>query len=218
MSMENVEISPLVGGATVATVADMDDTAWYIVQVISGREKSFIKALDAKFEEDSSLKLDIVEVFIPTERVVGRKNGKEQLTERKFYPNYIFVRMKMSSHNWHLINRMSMVKGFVGERNKRVVKKTSIEATNQQAWLAPNKISVDEITKMRERMDEGAGRPKPKIEFTIGENVRIKTGAFTDFSGDVTDVNYEQSRITVRVNVFSKQTPVEIDFEQVEKV
>ncbi len=183
---------------------------WYILQVTPGREKRIVADLKDRFAE-SEHGSDFDEIFVPAEEVVERKAGKERITERKFYPNYLFIRMRMNPQSWHLVSRAPLVKGFVGDPNKRGL-------TAPGEWREPSPLQEEEIARMRERITEGADKPRPKIEFAVGENVRIKTGAFTDFIGDVTSVNYEQSRITVRVNVFSKQTPVEIDFEQVEKI
>ena len=184
---------------------------WYTVQVTPGREKKVIADLKHRFE-DSGLDADFKEIFVPAEEVIERKDGKERITERKFYPSYLFVRMHMRPETWHLISRAPMVKGFVGDPNKRGLTPPGAK------WKEPAPLADSEIERIRERVHERSDKPRPKIEFSIGENVRIKAGAFADFLGDVTDVNYEQSRITVRVNVFSKQTPVEIDFEQVEKI
>ena len=188
-----------------------DNMRWYTVQVTPGREKKVIADLQYRFE-NSGLGADFDEIFVPAEEVIERKDGKEKITERKFYPSYLFVRMHMCPETWHLISRAPMVKGFVGDPNKRGLTAPSAK------WKEPTPLPDSEIEKIRDRVLERSDKPRPKIEFAIGENVRIKSGAFADFLGDVTDVNYEQSRITVRVNVFSKQTPVEIDFEQVEKI
>ncbi|MCY4325048.1 MAG: transcription termination/antitermination protein NusG [Betaproteobacteria bacterium] len=184
---------------------------WYTVQVRPGREKTVIADLQYRFA-NSEFKSDFEEIFVPAEEVIERKDGKEKISERKFYPSYLFVRMHMRPETWHLISRAPMVKGFVGDPNKRGA------AVPGAKWKEPAPLADAEIEKIRARVLERSDKPRPKIEFSIGENVRIKAGAFADFLGDVTDVNYEQSRITVRVNVFSKQTPVEIDFEQVEKI
>ena len=186
---------------------------WYTIQVTPGREKKVIADLQCRFE-NSGLAADFDEIFVPAEEVIERKEGKERITERKFYPSYLFVRMHMRPETWHLINRAPMVKGFVGDPNKRGQSAPGVK----WKWREPAPLADAEIDKIRDRVLERSDKPRPKIEFSIGENVRIKSGAFADFLGDVTDVNYEQSRITVRVNVFSKQTPVEIDFEQVEKI
>ncbi len=182
---------------------------WYCLRVTANREKSFklqLEALKEKLKSQGSSPDQFGEVFMPSEEVVEMRKGKRVVSQRKFYPNYVFIEMEMNPQNWNLINRLPMTKGFVGDPGTRT------------SWQEPQPISDAEINKIRSFVAEGSEKPKPKVMFAEGEAVRIKDGPFTNFTGNVIDVNYESNRISVSVNVFSRPTEIQIDFEQVEKM
>ena len=185
---------------------------WYAVQVASNRVASFIKTLNERLQDndDDEMKEKFGDIFCPAEDVIERKQGKKRVTSRVYFPNYIFIEMEMDPKTWHLINRLPMTKGFVGDSNTN-------QAGNDE-WQPPQPVNRDEIEKIKLRVNEGQDKPKPKVMFEIGESVRIKEGAFTNFTGNVNDINYETSRITVSVNVFNRPTEIQIDFEHVEKM
>ena len=132
--------------------------------------------------------------------MVEVKNGIKRTTERKFFPGYVLVEMVMDDDTWHLVKHTSKVTGFVGGARNR-----------------PAPISEDEVMKIVNQMQEGSDRPKHKVEFDVGEYVRVKEGPFADFNGTVEEVNYEKSKLRVLVTIFGRATPVELEFGQVEK-
>ena len=127
-------------------------------------------------------------------------NGARRTTERRLFPGYVFVEMVMEDDTWHLVKHTSKVTGFVGGAKNR-----------------PAPISEDEIRKIVDQMQEGTEKPRHKIEFMVGEMVRVKEGPFADFNGSVEEVNYEKNRLRVSVTIFGRATPVELEFSQVEK-
>jgi transcriptional antiterminator NusG len=139
-------------------------------------------------------------VLVPMEEVVEIKNGQKKTTERKFFPGYVLVEMVMDDETWHLIKHTNKVTGFVGGVKNR-----------------PAPISEAEVMKIVTQMQEGTEKPRHKVEFIVGEFVRVKDGPFTDFTGSVEDVNYDKSKVRVAVTIFGRSTPVELDFSQIEK-
>jgi len=138
--------------------------------------------------------------LVPMEEVVEIKNGQKKTTERKFFPGYVLVEMVMDDDSWHLIKHTNKVTGFVGGAKNR-----------------PSPISEAEVAKIVNQMQEGTEKPRHKIEFMVGEFVRIKDGPFADFNGSIEDVNYDKSKVRVSVTIFGRSTPVELEFSQVEK-
>ncbi|MBL8514068.1 MAG: transcription termination/antitermination protein NusG, partial [Betaproteobacteria bacterium] len=137
---------------------------------------------------------------VPTEEVVEMKSGAKSLSERRFFPGYILVQMEMTDETWHLVKSTPKVTGFIGG------------AANK-----PTPISQKEVDNILNQVKEGVEKPKPKVLFEVGESVRVKDGPFTDFNGNVEEVNYDKSKIRVSVLIFGRATPVELDFGQVEK-
>ena len=128
------------------------------------------------------------------------KSGAKSLSERRFFPGYILVQMEMTDETWHLVKSTPKVTGFIGGTANK-----------------PSPISQKEVDNILNQVKEGVEKPKPKVLFEVGENVRVKDGPFTDFNGNVEDVNYDKSKIRVSVLIFGRSTPVELDFAQVEK-
>jgi transcriptional antiterminator NusG len=137
---------------------------------------------------------------VPTEEVVEMKNGQRRTTERKFFPGYVLVEMVMDDDTWHLVKHTNKVTGFVGGAKNR-----------------PAPISEEDVQKIVNQMQEGTDKPRHKVEFVVGEYVRVKEGPFTDFNGTVEEVNYEKNKMRVSVTIFGRATPVELEFSQVEK-
>lgn len=188
---------------------------WYCLQLIANREKSFMESLAERIDRaGGDMGERFGEVFMPAEEVVEIKKGKRKVSQRKFFPSYVFIEMDMTPETWHLVNRLPMIKGFVGDTNA----KGATPHTGTREWHEPQPVSKDEIDRIRSQVKEGADKPRPKVMFEIGEAVRIKEGPFTNFTGNVNDVNYETSRISVSVNVFNRPTEIQIAFEQVEKM
>jgi transcriptional antiterminator NusG len=172
---------------------------WYVVHAYSGFEKSVQRTLLERIER-SGLKEQFGQILVPVEEVVEMKAGQKSISERKFFPGYILVQMEMSDDTWHLIKSTPKVTGFVGGTATK-----------------PTPISDKEVQNILDQIREGVEKPKPKVLFEVGEAVRVKEGPFTDFHGNVEEVNYDKSKLRVAVMIFGRSTPVELDFGQVEK-
>jgi transcription termination/antitermination protein NusG len=173
---------------------------WYVVHAYSGMEKAVERNLRERIDR-AGMQDKFGRILVPTEEVVELKNGKKAVTERRFFPGYVLVEMAMDDESWHLVKHTSKVTGFVGGAKNR-----------------PAPISEAEVMKIVNQMQEGVEKPRPKVEWTVGEVVRVKEGPFTDFNGSVEEVNYDKSKVRVSVTIFGRATPVELDFSQVEKV
>ena len=173
---------------------------WYVVHAYSGFEKSVSRALEDRINR-AGMKDKFGKILVPVEEVVEMKGGQKHMSERKFFPGYVLVEMEMADDTWHLVKHTSKVTGFVGGAKNR-----------------PSPISEAEVLKIVHQMQEGVEKPRPKVQWEVGETVRIKEGPFTDFNGAVEDVNYDKSKVRVSVTIFGRATPVELDFAQVEKV
>ncbi len=184
---------------TAENAAPANNMRWYVVHAYSGMEKAVERNLRERIDR-AGMQSKFGRILVPTEEVVELKNGKKAVTERRFYPGYVLVEMDMADDTWHLVKHTSKVTGFVGGARNR-----------------PAPISEAEVAKIVNQMQEGVDKPKPKVEWTVGELVRVKEGPFTDFNGAVEEVNYEKSKVRVSVTIFGRATPVELDFMQVEK-
>jgi len=172
---------------------------WYIVHAYSGMEKAVERNIAERIAR-ASMQSKFGRVLVPTEEVVEIKAGQKKTTERRLFPGYVFVEMVMDDESWHLVKHTNKVTGFVGGAKNR-----------------PAPISEVEVQKIVSQMQEGTEKPRHKTEFMVGEYVRVKEGPFTDFNGSVEDVNYEKNRLRVSVMIFGRSTPVELEFDQVEK-
>lgn len=139
--------------------------------------------------------------MIPMEQVVEMVKGEKKTSKRKFFPGYILVQMEMNDRTWHLVKNTPKVTGFVGA------------AANQQ----PPPITDKEVERLTVQISEGTLKPKPKVHFDDGDNVRVIDGPFSNFNGTVEEVNADKGRLKVLVSIFGRATPVELDFMQVEK-
>ena len=173
---------------------------WYVVHAYSGMEKAVERNLRERIDR-AGMQSKFGRILVPTEEVVELKNGKKAVTERRFFPGYVLVEMLMDDESWHLVKHTNKVTGFVGGARNR-----------------PAPISEAEVMKIVNQMQEGVEKPRPKVQWTVGEPVRVKEGPFTDFNGSVEEVNYEKSKVRVSVTIFGRATPVELDFSQVEKI
>jgi transcription termination/antitermination protein NusG len=173
---------------------------WYVVHAYSGMEKSVARALQERIER-AGLQSCFGRILVPTEEVVEIKGGKRAITERRLYSGYVLVEMEMTDEAWHLVKTTAKVTGFLGGTANR-----------------PSPLSQREVDEILQRMQEGFEKPRPKVLFEVGEMVRIKEPPFTDFNGNVEEVNYEKNRLRVSVTIFGRSTPVELEFSQVEKV
>jgi transcriptional antiterminator NusG len=172
---------------------------WYVVHAYSGMEKAVERNIQERIAR-AGMESKFGRILVPMEEVVEVKNGQKKTTERKFFPGYVLVEMVMDDESWHLVKHTNKVTGFVGGAKNR-----------------PAPISEAEVLKIVNQMQEGTDKPRHKIEFVVGEYVRVKDGPFTDFNGSVEDVNYEKSKVRVSVTIFGRSTPVELEFSQIEK-
>ena len=192
----------LASGTTAEPVsaAPASTKRWYVVHAYSGMEKTVERNLRERIDR-SEIKGKFGRILVPMEEVVELKNGKKAVTERRFFPGYVLVEMDMDDDSWHLVKHTAKVTGFVGGAKNR-----------------PSPISEAEVQKIVHQMQEGVEKPRPKVEWVVGELVRVKEGPFTDFNGAIEDVNYEKSKVRVSVTIFGRATPVELDFTAVEKI
>ena len=194
-----MQVAGLVGTPETLAPTTNPDLRWYIVHAYSGMEKAVERNITERINR-AGMQNKFGRILVPTEEVVEMRNGKRKTTERRLFPGYVFVEMVMEDDTWHLVKHTSKVTGFVGCAKNR-----------------PAPISEAEIQKIVDQVQEGSDKPRHKIEFMVGELVRVKEGPFTDFNGSVEEVNYEKSRLRVSVAIFGRSTPVELEFSQVEK-
>jgi transcription termination/antitermination protein NusG len=172
---------------------------WYVVHAYSGFEKSVQKNLLERIQR-SGMQDKFGQILVPVEEVIEMKSGQKSISERKFFPGYLLVQMDMTDESWHLVKSTAKVTGFVGGTSTK-----------------PTPISEKEVQNILQQVQEGVEKPKPKVLFEVGEAVRVIEGPFTDFHGNVEEVNYDKSKLRVSVLIFGRSTPVELDFGQVEK-
>lgn len=172
---------------------------WYVVHAYSGYENYVKEALLQRIRQDS-MEDKFGEILVPTEEVVELRAGQKRKSERKFFPGYVLVEMEMNDQTWHLVRSTPKVLGFIGGTSDK-----------------PAPITSKEADLILHRLSESTDKPKPKVLFEIGEVVRVIDGPFADFNGVVEEVNYEKSRLRVAVLIFGRSTPVELQFDQVEK-
>jgi transcriptional antiterminator NusG len=191
--------APLVESAMPVSTNSNPDLRWYVVHAYSGMEKAVERNILERINR-SGMRDKFGRILVPMEEVVEVKNGQKKTTERKFFPGYVLVEMVMDDDTWHLVKHTNKVTGFVGGSKNR-----------------PAPISEAEVSKIVNQMQQGTEKPRHKVEFMVGEFVRIKDGPFTDFNGSVEDVNYDKSKVRVSVTIFGRSTPVELEFSQIEK-
>jgi transcriptional antiterminator NusG len=172
---------------------------WYVVHTYSGFERKVKESLEQRVQSMGLGDL-IEEVLIPIENVVEMKGGKKLITPKKFYPGYILVRMLCTDQAWHVVRNTPKVTGFIG------------------SGKSPTPIPDEEVDQIIDQMTAAAEKPKPKFQFGKGDAVRIIDGPFTNFQGEVDEINEDRNTLKVMVTIFGRATPVELDFLQVEKL
>ena len=191
--------------------ADEDDPwtrpgSWYVVHTQSGYEKKVTANLHARIQS-MNMEDAIYEVVIPMEEVVEFKNGKKQTVQRKVFPGYLLVRCQMTDESWYCIRNTPGVTGFVGQSD-RGQKPTPLRRKEVRTFLSVKAGGSD----------AEAARPKPKLDYEEGESVRVKEGPFADFLGTIAEINPDHMKLKVLVNIFGRETLVEMDFSQVSKL
>ena len=197
--VETPPVEALAAAQVLATAPTNPDLRWYVVHAYSGMEKAVERNILERINR-AGMQDRFGRILVPMEEVVEIKNGQKKTTERKFFPGYVLVEMVMDDDTWHLVKHTNKVTGFVGGAKTR-----------------PSPISEAEVKKIVSQMQEGTEKPRHKVEFVVGEFVRVKDGPFTDFNGSVEDVNYEKSKVRVAVTIFGRATPVELEFSHIEK-
>ena len=178
---------------------------WYVVHTQSGYEKKATANLEARIQS-MDLEHKIYEVVIPTEEVVEFKNGKKQTVNKKVFPGYLLVRCEMDHESWYCIRNTPNITGFVGQ-NDRGQRPSPLRRREVRTFLAPKTPA-----------EQAAARPKPKLDYEVGEAVRVKEGPFADFAGEIAEINADHLKLKVLVNIFGRETLVEMDFSQVAKL
>jgi len=172
---------------------------WYVVHTYSGFENRAKKSLEERIVQ-FHMEPKFGEILIPTENVMELgKGGQKKTTKRKFFPGYMLVQMELNDETWHLVKATPKITGFVGSATQ------------------PPSIPESEVRKLTKQIDEGTLKPKPRVQFEEGENVRVVDGPFQNFNGVIETVNAEKGRLRVLVSIFGRSTPVELEFLQVEK-
>ena len=171
---------------------------WYIVQTFSGFEHKVAKTLKEIIKKNN-LDEKITEVLVPIHEVTEVKRGKRVQRKKKYFPSYVLVKMEMSKELYHIIKNIQKVTGFLGTTGN------------------PVPVSDNEIDKILGNIKEGLLVPEPSVTFDIGEQVKVCEGPFSSFSGLVEEVDEEKSRLKVSVSIFGRPTPIELEYNQVEK-
>jgi len=195
---------------TATDEAEVDDPwtrpgSWYVVHTQSGYEKKVTANLHARIQS-MNMEDQIYEVVIPMEEVVEFKNGRRQTVQRKVFPGYLLVRCEMSDESWYCIRNTPGVTGFVGQSRLG------------QRPVPLSRREVRTFLSVKAEGAEPATRAKPKLDYEVGESVRVKEGPFADFSGEIAEINADHLKLKVLVNIFGRETLVEMDFSQVAKL
>jgi len=172
---------------------------WYVVHTYSGHENK-VRENILKMIKTSSIGDQFGRLIVPTEEVAEMRKGKKTITTQKFFPSYILIEMFMTNDSWHLVNSIPGVTSFVGAGKK------------------PQPLSKPEVERILGRMDKEKQTITPEIPFTVGEHIRIKDGPFSDFTGVIDEISVERGKLKVLVSIFGRETPVELDFLQVEPI
>lgn len=172
---------------------------WYVIHAQTGQELKVKSSLESRIKEGPGGVL-IGQVLVPTERVAEVRGGKKRISERKFFPGYLLIEMEMTDESWHLVRTTPGVTGFIG------------------AGRRPVSLSPDEVAEILRQTEERKDKPASRVTFQKGEGVRVIEGPFTNFSGVIEEVNPSRGKLKVLVSIFGRQTPVELEFWQVERL
>ena len=175
---------------------------WFVVHTYAGYENKVKSNLESRIAS-MNMEERIFEVVIPVEDVIEFKNGKKQVVSKKVFPGYLLVRMDLDDDSWYVVRNTPGVTGFVG------------------LGARPTPLSKHEVDNILAVKPEGAAAQKksrPRLEYEVGESVRVREGPFADFSGTIAEINEDQLKLKVLVNIFGRETPVEFEFAQVAKL
>ena len=175
------------------------DKKWYVIHTYSGHENK-VKTNLEKAIHSAGLEEEFGQILVATEEVVEMKDGKRKTSKRKTFPSYVIIEMDLSDETRHLVQNVPGVTGFIGP-NK-----------------TPVPLKENEVRRVLGQMEQTKSRPTPTVTFRVGDHVRVVDGPFSAFTGVVDEVNNERGKIKVMVSIFGRQTPVELDFLQVQPV
>jgi transcriptional antiterminator NusG len=175
---------------------------WFVVHTYAGYENKVKSNLESRI---SSMNMEerIYEVVIPVEDVIEFKNGKKVVVQKKVFPGYLLVRCELDDDSWYVVRNTPGVTGFVGHGAKPV----PLARKDVETFLGVQEPGV-----------ETAKKTRPRLEYEVGESVRVREGPFADFSGQIAEINEDQLKLKVLVNIFGRETPVELEFSQVAKL
>jgi len=177
----------------------MGEKKWYVVHTQTGSEEKAKAGLTSRMAT-TALKDFIEEVVVPTEQVSEIRSGKKRITERKFFPGYIIIKMEMNKESWYLVKTTPGITGFIGPGRR------------------PTPISEVEVNSILRRTEDTELKPTPKTTYDIGESIRISEGPFANFNGNVMEVYPDRGKMKVSVSIFGRSTLVELENWQVEKL
>jgi transcriptional antiterminator NusG len=206
--MTEDEVLGLAPEAEAAEVAPVIESAfdrpgkWYVVHTYAGYENKVKSNLESRIAS-MNMEERIFEVVIPVEDVIEFKNGKKQVVSKKVFPGYLMVRMDLDDDSWYVVRNTPGVTGFVG------------------LGARPTPLSrkeVEGILQVKVDGQETTMKGRPRLEYEVGESVRVKEGPFADFTGTIAEINEDQLKLKVLVNIFGRETPVELEFAQVAKL
>lgn len=172
---------------------------WYVINVYSGFEKKVAQEIREQVEK-KGLHDFFQEILVPSEEVVEIKRGTKVSVERNYFPGYVLIKMDLTDESWHLVRSVSKVSGFLGGKGK------------------PTPVSEAQINRIKMQVQESIEHPRHTIVYEVGEQVRVCDGPFSSFTGIVEEVEAEKSRLKVSVMIFGRPTPVDLEFNQVEKI
>ncbi len=171
---------------------------WYAVHTYSGHEKK-VKTNIERRAETMGLKGKVFDILVPTEKESRVRQGKKSEIDRKVFPGYVFVEMMLDDNTWYLVKSTTGVIGFVGDAK-------------------PTPVKNSEILAIRSALAESAERPLIRPQWTVGQAVRVNAGPFADFTGSIQEINAPKDKVKVLISIFGRDTPVELEFSQVEKI
>jgi transcription termination/antitermination protein NusG len=178
----------------------MADARWYIVHAYSNFERKVAEAIRSEAAR-RGLENVFEEVVVPTEQVTEVRRGRKITSDKTFFPGYVLVKMRMSDEAYHLVKDTPKVTGFLGA----------------DQGTKPSPVPEREVKRILGVVEEGIERPRPQITFEIGEKVRVMDGPFQSFEGLIEEVDEDRARVKVAVSIFGRSTPVELEYDQVQK-
>jgi len=170
---------------------------WYVIHSYAGYENKVKTNLEHRIES-MNMEDKIFDIYIPTEDIMEIQSGRKMISSKKVFPGYLLVKMLLDDDSWYVVRNTPGVTGFVGSGDK------------------PSPLPDGEVNKILKR--QVSEKPKPKTDFELGQAVRVTSGPFGNFDGNISEINLDQGKLKVLVNIFGRQTPVELNFDQVSKI